>query len=312
MTADVRTGVLIGLVGGLGLLLIWLGLPRHRRVGLADRVLPYVRDTATPAALGPMRPQRRGAAPIMVIGATVIAPLARGVERVLGGAGSVRRRLLRAGHAPDVDRFRAEQVVWGAIGAAAALAIGLVGFATGSGNVLLAVSGVLGAAAFGVLARDWWLSHQARRREERMLLEFPTIAELLALSVSAGEGAIAALERVTRLSHGELADELRRCLADARAGANLPTALAGLADRSGLPSLTRFVDGIIVAVQRGTPLAEVLRAQAQDVREAGRRAVMEEAGRREILMMVPVVFLILPITVVFVAFPGLSFLDFQF
>lgn len=312
MTADVRTGVLIGLMTGLGLLLIWLGLPRHRRIGLADRVLPYVRDTATPAALGSTLPLRRGTGPLAVIAVTVVAPLGRGIERVLGGASSVRRRLLRTGRAPDVERFRAEQVMWGAIGAGAALTLGLLGFTVGSGNVLLTVAGVLGAAAFGVLARDWWLSHQASRREERMLLEFPTIAELLALSVSAGEGAIAALERVTRLSHGELADELRRCLADARAGANLPTALAGLADRSGLPSLTRFVDGIIIAVQRGTPLAEVLRAQAQDVREAGRRAVMEEAGRREIFMMVPVVFLILPITVVFVAYPGLTFLDFQF
>ena len=60
-----------------------------------------------------------------------------------------------------------------------------------------------------------------------------------------------------------------------------------------------------VAVERGTPLAEVLRAQAQDVREEGRRALMEQGGRKEVLMMVPVVFLILPITVVFAVFPSL-------
>ena len=51
-----------------------------------------------------------------------------------------------------------------------------------------------------------------------MLAEFPTVAELLALAVGAGEGAVGALDRVCRLSHGELAGELRRCLADARAG----------------------------------------------------------------------------------------------
>ena len=119
-------------------------------------------------------------------------------------------------------------------------------------------------------------------------VEFPTIAELLALAVAAGEGAVGALDRVTRLSSGHLSTELARCLADARAGANLPTALQGLADRTGLISLSRFVDGIVVAVERGTPLAEVLRAQAQDVREAGRRHVMEEGGRKEITMMIPV------------------------
>ena len=141
-----------------------------------------------------------------------------------------------------------------------------------------------------------------------MLTEFPTVAELLALAVGAGEGAVGALDRVCRLSHGELAGELRRCLADARAGANLPTALQGLADRTGLPSLRRFVDGVVIAVQRGTPLAEVLRAQAQDVREEGRRALMEAGGRKEIAMMVPVVFLILPVTVLFAVFPGFHLL----
>ena len=144
-----------------------------------------------------------------------------------------------------------------------------------------------------------------------MLTEFPTVAELLALAVGAGEGAVGALDRVCRLSHGELAGELRRCLADARAGANLPTALQGLADRTGLASLRRFVDGVVIAVQRGTPLADVLRAQAQDVREEGRRALMEAGGRKEIAMMVPVVFLILPVTVLFAVFPGFHLLPFH-
>lgn len=123
-------------------------------------------------------------------------------------------------------------------------------------------------------------------------------------------GATGALDRVCRLSRGELSTELGRCLADARAGANLPTALQGLADRTGIVSLARFVDGMVVAVERGTPLAEVLRAQAQDVREAGRRAVMESGGRKEIGMMIPVVFLVLPVTVLFAVFPAFAFLKF--
>jgi tight adherence protein C len=84
-----------------------------------------------------------------------------------------------------------------------------------------------------------------------------------------------------------------------------------LADRTGVPSLARFVDGMVVAVERGTPLADVLRAQAQDVRETGRRAVMEAGGKKEIAMMAPVVFLVLPVTVLFAVFPGFSFLQFS-
>jgi tight adherence protein C len=72
-----------------------------------------------------------------------------------------------------------------------------------------------------------------------------------------------------------------------------------------------MVPTIAHSVERGTPLADVLRSQAQDVREAGRRAVMEEGGRKEIAMMVPVVFLVLPVTVLFAVYPGFTFLRFS-
>ena len=163
----------------------------------------------------------------------------------------------------------------------------------------------------GVLARDHWLTRQVERREERMMAEFPTVAELLALAVAAGEGPVGALERVTTVSRGELAKELGRALADARAGRLArPGAATGIGGRTSLPALARFVDGVAIAVERGTPLADVLRAQAVDVREAGKRALLEAGGRKEIAMMVPVVFLVLPVTVLFALFPG--FFGFSF
>ncbi len=70
-------------------------------------------------------------------------------------------------------------------------------------------------------------------------------------------------------------------------------------------------DGVVIAVERGTPLAEVLRAQAVDVREAGKGLLLESAGKREIAMLIPVV-LVLPITLLFVLFPrfyGSSFVS---
>ncbi|GAA2169265.1 type II secretion system F family protein [Pedococcus bigeumensis] len=303
-------GALLGLALGLGLVLVWVGLPAHRRATLADRLLPYLRDAPQPSRL--LAPRHVvGTSALSTLARPVITDLARRIESVLGGSSSVAKRLLRAGKAPDVDRFRAEQVVWGAAGMGLGLALGSMVWLGQGGSVLRPLLIVLCGVGAGVVARDQWLSHQAGAREQQMLSEFPTIAELLALAVGAGEGAVNALERVCRLSHGELSVELSRCLADARAGAPLPSALQGLGDRTGLVSLSRFVDGMVIAVERGTPLAEVLRAQAQDVREDGRRAVMEAGGKKEIAMMVPVVFLVLPITVLFAVFPGFAFLQFQ-
>ena len=48
------------------------------------------------------------------------------------------------------------------------------------------------------------------------------------------------------------------------------------------------------------------------MRDNAKRELMETAGKKEIGMMAPVVFLILPLTVLFAMFPGLSLLNLNF
>ncbi|MFD2090718.1 type II secretion system F family protein [Blastococcus deserti] len=300
------TGMLLGLVAATGLVLVLTYAPPFRSVRLVDRLAPYVHDTPPPSRLlgtatepGLLAAVRRVFGPAMGDGARL-------VDRMLGGRAAVRRRLDALGGDATVEDFRVEQVVWGGLGLLGAAVVAAVGsVAAGGVNVLsaglLCVAGLLG----GVLGRDWWLTQQVQRREELLLAEFPVVAELLALAVTAGESPTAAIARVTRLSGGELAGELGDALGRARAGVPLVDALQEVADRTSLDALARFVDGLLVAIERGTPLAEVLRAQAADVREAGKRRLLEAGGRKEIAMMVPVVFLVLPVTVLFALFPGL-------
>jgi tight adherence protein C len=226
------------------------------------------------------------------------------VERVLGGAASVRRRLERAGLDETVPEFRVQQVVWGLVAFALAAAYSLLKAFTHPGGVLPAVLLCLTAFMVGLLARDHHLTSQVKQRERRILTEFPTVAELLALAVAAGESPVAALDRVVRRSGGELSADLAKVLAEVRTGEPVASAFDRLATTTGLPLVARFAQGIAVAVERGTPLADVLHAQAADVREAGRRELIEVAARREVAMMVPVVFLVLPVTVLFAFWPG--------
>ncbi|GGK64009.1 type II secretion system F family protein [Ornithinimicrobium pekingense] len=299
-------GAGLGLLLAGGLLLVWAGLPLTRRSDLTARIEPYLDRAPLRSRLllvDDGRPWRLG---------DVVDPLARrgaaALDQVLGGTESVRSRLQRAGLAPDVEGFRIQQVLWGLASAVLAAGLGSVLWWTRGASVV--ALGVLVGCAFlaGVVVRDTLLSRAAARRERLIMAEFPAVAELLALSVTAGEGTVQALERVARLSSGELAGELQLCLAQARTGASLPEALQALSRRTGLAPIVRFVDGLVVAIQRGTPLGEVLRAQAADAREAARQGLIEEGGRREITMMVPVVFLVLPVTVLFAVFPGVTML----
>jgi tight adherence protein C len=310
------TGALLGLMTGVGVVIVVVRSPRARRIRYADRVDPYLRDTPAPSRLldeAAARAERRAGqaapTPLAAVEALVrpfLADAARRLDRFLGGRAGLVRRLTQAGGRTSVEEFRAQQVIWAAAGGLVGALLLVLRAVAGIGpppavGVALIVAGVAG----GVVGRDWWLTRAIREREDRMLMEFPTVAELLALAVTAGESPVGALERVARLTHGELGHELRLALAEARAGATLVQALEGIATRTTLGSLARFVDGMAVAIERGTPLADVLRAQAVDVREAGRRQLLESGGRKEIAMMVPVVFLVLPTTVIFAFYPAL-------
>ena len=307
MTGDWVFGAVLGLALSLGVLLAVRAAPPMRPVRLADRIAPYLGDAA-PSSRLLARPSA-GAAPFAVARRLFGPTLSEAVtwlDRLVGGTASVRRRLAGLGSDATVEEFRIEQVLCGVAGLLAGAVLGLLGdVLRGGGDPLLPVLVGLGGLVTGVLGRDWWLTRELSRREEAMQAEFPVVADLLALSVVAGESPVAALERVCLLTRGELARELDRALGRARAGTPMPVALGELAERTTVDSFARFLQGVAVAIERGTPLADVLRAQAVDVREAGKRALLEAGGRKEISMMMPVVFLILPVTVLFALFPGL-------
>ncbi len=295
-------GALIGAAAGAGALLALSRAQAVRRADFDARVTAYLRDLPQ---LAPDRPTDSTGTQLQLLIGPLLRGLAARLEQVLGGSASIRRRLERAGLDLTVAEVRAQQVVWGLVAFAAASALSVVvALRSPTRAVPLVVLCCL-AFVLGVLLRENRLSAQVASHERRVLEELPAVAELLALSVAAGEGPVGALDRVVRRTSGALATDLSRVLAEIRAGTPVASAFDGYAARTGLPVVARFADGISVAVERGTPLADVLHAQAADVREARRRDLIENGARREVLMMVPVVFLVLPVTVLFAFWPGL-------
>lgn len=295
-----------GAVLGIGLWLVIFRSPLMRATTLTQRIEPQLKSQNLESRL------LSGEHPLTPFGPLerILRPFIRDSISALGkmspAPGATARRLAQAGIGKSVIDFRAEQIMWAAAGFALSSAIVAVGAAAGRFNALLAAVAIIGSGVAGFAVRDYWLGVQVRRREERMMAEFPSLAELMALAVGAGESATGALDRVCRSAKGELSKEFSTILAETRAGKPLTNALQEFSARTDLAPLVRFVDGIVVAVERGTPLADVLRAQAQDVRDTAKRDLMEAAGKKEIAMMVPLVFGVLPLTVVFAVFPGIA------
>ncbi len=312
MSPTLGLAIAAGLALGLGL---WTLVALSPRVGarrLADRVAPYILDVSAEArALRTRRMSEPGsvfaglAAPMLERGQALLAQL-------FGGDASVARRLRQAGSADSVTSFRARQLARAGGGAAVGVvAVVALSRSAAVGPLATVLIGVLALAA-GLLVPEQLLTRRARVRTARIADELPTVLEFLSLALAAGENVRDAIRRVARIGSGELAAELGGVVAEVDLGIPLADALERIASDLEVPAFSRAIEQLTVALERGSPLVDVLRAQAQDSREDAKRSLIESAGRKEVAMLVPLVFLILPVTIVFALFPATLVLELGF
>jgi tight adherence protein C len=289
--------LLIAVTAATGIVLMFLGVPTLHRARLGRRVDPYL------AGL-------HGRSSALLARGRMGGPLARWMARDPGAAHRLEERLSSAGDERSAGEFRVEQLTWGLAAAISSwFALAMAGVAgIGAEQRVVPLLGILSFAC-GWLGRDWWLGRQVEHRRAILQEELPTAIDMLTLSLMAGESVPAVFARVAGAVGGGIGDEFQRVVADVRAGATAVDALESLKNRLPDYATVRFVDALCTGIERGAPLAEVLRAQADDVREARHRRLMELGGRREVLMLIPVVFLIMPVIVVFALLPGLVSLD---
>jgi tight adherence protein C len=140
--------------------------------------------------------------------------------------------------------------------------------------------------------------------------EFAALIEMLTLSLSAGETPLSAMARLSRRSGSALGREFTIVVDSVRQGSPFHVALDAMGRRIDSVLIRRFVDALITAMLRGAPLVDVLQRHAAEARENQRNILMDKSGKAEISMMVPVVFLILPVSVLFALWPSLTHLDF--
>ncbi|WP_167050288.1 type II secretion system F family protein [Microbacterium halimionae] len=292
--------VILGAAFGAGVCCVVAASPRWGAPSLSRRIAPYIRDVADPLGLTPLASR-----PTSLAGAWQGARSR--LDVLIGGSSNITRRLRSAGWHIDVPTYRVRQlsaVLAGCtVGALAIVALSLMGQFNLATLALPAFGG-----AGGVFISDILLSRAAKARTARIGSELPTVLEFLALCVSAGEGLFDSLKRVGNTGAGELATEIETATLAVGTGSSLADSLTELARRANHPALGRSIDHIVSAIDRGAPLAHVLQSQANDAREQAKRSLIEQAGRKEIGMLIPLVFLILPLSVLFAVFPGIVIL----
>lgn len=178
-----------------------------------------------------------------------------------------------------------------------------------TGSVGLSISISLAGAAIIYVLIDKNLSQEIEKNRRQLEAEFPAIVEMMSLALSAGQTPAQAMFRISERSTGLLARQFSQTVEEIRNGVPFHLALDGMGRRINSLVIRRFIDALVIAVVRGAPLVDVLQRHALESRQSHKNEVLAKAGKAEISMMIPIVFLILPISILFALWPSLSTLN---
>jgi tight adherence protein C len=214
----------------------------------------------------------------------------------------LRQELVQAGSPAgwDAERILVAKLLLAAL-------LGTVAFLSGVVATLQPIV-TFAAVGFGVFvgwfAPEWIVRSRAQARQDEIGRTLPDALDLLSITVEAGLGFDAALQRVAREMGGPLGQELFRVVQEMRLGKSRQEALRGLAERSSVGSLKEFVLAMIQADIFGIAITQVLQVQADELRLKRRQAIEEKAQRVPVKMIFPLVMCILPATFIVLAGPA--------
>ena len=156
-----------------------------------------------------------------------------------------------------------------------------------------------------------WLKQLIRKitgsyvKESEVNEELVNILQMLSIMISAGESPMMALRYISQRSVGYIPTLIKQSFSKYESGNNLTQTLEYIAAATGSSALRRLTNSIQIAIQRGTPILDVLNNQVQSLNKQINLALLKKSGKSEITLLIPVVFLILPVSISFAIWPSI-------
>lgn len=214
---------------------------------------------------------------------------------------NIRHRLVLAGNSKsfDADRFLAYKGF--CLIASVVIVIISLTFLGKSKNQI-----ILGFIAIAVcfFLPDLWLNQKIAARKKAIRLALPDTLDLLTISVEAGLGFDAALQKVVRNTAGQLSEEFYRLLQEVQLGTARNEAFRNLGERTQVDELSSFILAMLQAEVFGISIGKVLRVQSRELRIKRRQRAEEMAQKAPVKIIFPLVTCIFPAILVVIMGPA--------
>jgi len=158
----------------------------------------------------------------------------------------------------------------------------------------LALLAGLGIILLSLMIPEAWINSQVRKAQNEARAGLPDALDMLSVCAFAGLGFDQSLQRVSEYWQNTLGNEFKRVVNEIELGVTRADALRNLSNRLRIPELTTFVAIIIQAENLGMRTADVLHAQADQMRVLRQFRAKEIANRLPAKMILPMAFFILP------------------
>lgn len=134
-------------------------------------------------------------------------------------------------------------------------------------------------------------------------------ADLFAVSLTSGQSPRKAIETIVDFLPLKFKSAIQNVIRENAFGKPLMIALREMSEQRETRSLKPLIAHIEIAIQRGTPLADVSRTFANEQRAKFKNLLMKQAAAREVAMLFPVVFVVLPSVLAVALYPALTVLQ---
>lgn len=166
-------------------------------------------------------------------------------------------------------------------------------------NIVLTVSLVI-----GFFLPELWLNNKIKKRQHSIRRDLPNIIDLLNLCVSGGLDFMLAVNRVVKdLKPCDLTRELSGVYRETQMGKSRREALKNFAWRLDMPEVHSFVRTLTQADRMGTPMADALNLQSEEMRMRRFLYGEEMALKAPIKLLFPLFAFILPVVLIIVGGP---------